>query len=96
MCEDLIKKIYHISKESNINQIVIITNHLKFAGTLCKLEECKEGEGCILTLNNAKMWRIEDICTCGAKDCKCNDANFCSAEWLNINVSKIVAFTLKN
>lgn len=96
MCEELVKKIYHIAKSSGSNQITVITNHLKFCGTLCKLEECKEEESGILTLNNVKMWRIQDICTCGDKNCKCNDQNFCSVEWLNINISKIVAFTIKS
>lgn len=97
MCENLVKKIYHISKKCGINQVTVLTNHLKFSGTLCDLDECKEEkDNCTLTLTNAKMWRIQDICICGSKNCKCNENNFCSIEWLNINVSKIVAFTIKN
>lgn len=94
MCEELVKKIYHISKSSGINQVAVITNHLKFLGTLqegCDYEKNDE----ILNLTNAKMWRLEDICNCKDPNCKCNEENFCSAEYLHINVSKIVAFTLK-
>ena len=97
MCEEMVKKIYHISKKCDTSEISILTNHLKFKGTLCTLSECekKEKGDCILTITNARMWRVEDICICGCKDCKCNENNYVSADWLNINVNKIVAFTFK-
>lgn len=94
MCEEMVKKIYKISEEYKVTQLDVITNHLKFSGMLCECEDVKKDE-CVLTLKDVKIWRLEDICTCKEPDCKCNEVNFCSAEWLHINVSKIVAFTLK-
>lgn len=98
MYEECVKKIYHISRKCGTNHISILTNHLKFSGNLCTLSECEEKEkgDNILTITDAKIWRLEDICNCKEPDCKCNEANFCFVEWLNINVDKIVAFTFKN
>lgn len=93
MCEDMIKKIYDISERYGSKKVAIITNHLKITGTLCECEEKKKDDG-ILTLSDARMWRIQDICTCGEESCKCNEENFCALDWLNINLYKVVAFSL--
>jgi len=34
MCKEIVKKIYHLSKKTEIRQVAIMTNHLKFLGTL--------------------------------------------------------------
>lgn len=94
MSEDMIEKIYGISKEYDVKNITVMTNHLKFSGTLCECGE-KKDDDCVLTISDAKIWRLEDYCTCKEPDCKCNETNFCAVDWLHINLSKIVAFTLQ-
>ena len=92
MCKELAKKIYHIAKKTGSKQVAIMTNHLKFLGTLQE-EEHENDE--IINLTDAKIWRIKDICNCKESECKCDEINFCSADYLHINLSKIVAFTIK-
>lgn len=95
MCKEIVYRIYDISKKCDTDKVAVMTNKLKFCGTLCDCEECiKHNEG-ILTLKDAKIWRIKDLCNCNEPECKCNEGNFCAVEWLNINAEKIVAFTLK-
>ncbi|MFA7658656.1 MAG: hypothetical protein WCY19_04420 [Candidatus Gastranaerophilaceae bacterium] len=94
MCKEMVKKIYSLSKKCGISQIAIITNHLKFLGTLYGEGEREKNDG-TLTLTDAKIWRLKDVCKCGESGCKCDGASFCSADWLHVNVSKIVAFSLK-
>lgn len=93
MCEDIIKEIYKVSKITGSKQIEIVTNHLKFVGQLYCSEEGKKKDDSILTITDAKIWRIEDICNCNEPGCQCNEANFCALDWLHINVYKIVAFS---
>jgi len=93
MCKDILKKIYKTAEKCGTDQIEVITNHLKFTGTICQ-EDCKDIDDGLLTLTDAKMRRIEDICTCTEPDCKCNEANFCALPYLHINLSKVVAFSL--
>lgn len=91
----MVKKIYDISETYEVDKVQVITNHLKMEGTLCKCEDkTNKDDKHILTLMNAKMWRLEDVCKCGEPNCNCDEASFCALEWLHINVSKIVAFTL--
>ncbi len=94
MGEHLVRKIYDISKEYGVDEAVVYTNHLKFVGNIC---ECKEGrkDDDFLTLTDSKIWRLKDICNCNEPECKNNENNFYTTEWIHINVSKIVAFTLK-
>ena len=95
MCEDLVKKIYKISKDYDVNTVKVITNHLKIEGTLCKCEDKDyKDDKCILTLMNAKVWRLEDVCNCGEAGCNCDEASLCTHEYLHINIYKIVAFSL--
>ena len=93
MCKHTVEKIYDISEKCNAKQIAIITNHLKILGTLYQDENIDYDEH-LLTLTNTKLWRLGDICTCKEADCRCDEATFCSLEWLHVNVSKIIAFSL--
>lgn len=95
MCKEIVERIYKISEKCGCKKISVMTNKLKFCGTLCEDKECEKKSEGILTLTNAKVWRIKDICNCKEPDCDRNYANFCAEEWLNINASKIVAFTFK-
>lgn len=95
MCKEIVEKIYKISKKCGVNKVAVMTNKLKFYGTLCECEDCEKKSDGILTLTDAKIWRIKDICNCKEPDCHCNEVNFCAVDWLNINADKIVAFTLK-
>ena len=94
MCIESTKKIYKLAEKCGVDQIAIITNHLKFTGTLCNGNHKDDDEDCVLTLTDAKMWRIEDICTCKEPDCKCNEANFCALPFLHVNLGKVVAFSI--
>lgn len=94
MFEELVKQVYHISKQSGKNEIAIITNHLKIKGTIFEDNDHEKKHEGTLTLTNAKIWRLEDICNCNAPDCNCNEANFCAVEWLHVNAKKIVAFSV--
>lgn len=94
MCKEVIKKMYNLSKEYGTDQITIITNHLKFTGTLCA--DCeKDKEDYIIMLADAKMWRLEDICTCKEPECNCDEATFCPMDCLNINIRKMVGYSFK-
>lgn len=95
MHKHIVEDIYQDSKKHGSKHVKIITNHLKILGTLD--EPCEKGidDDCIIiTLQDAKMWRLEDICTCQASDCKCNDINYLHFDEIHVNVSKIVAFSL--
>jgi len=95
MSEELIEQIYHFSKKCGINQVSMVTNHMKIVGELYHDEnDDKKHEG-FVTLTNAKVWRIEDICNCKEPDCKCDEAtSLCTHDWLHVNVHKIIAFSL--
>ena len=56
MCEKLVKQIYHISEQSGKNEIAVITNNLKFHGTIFKDNEHDFKHEGTLTLKNVKMW----------------------------------------
>lgn len=94
MSGHMVRKIYDISNEYDLEEVVIITNHLKFMGKLCECDKEGKKDDDSLTLTDAKIWRLQDVCNCEEPECKCNEANFCSVDWLHINVSKIVAFSL--
>ena len=95
MSEDMVKRMYELSKKYEADKICIVTNHLKISGNLCKCEgDEKKKDEHILTLMDAKMWRLKDLCKHGETDCNCEDASFCALEWLHVNVAKIVAFSV--
>lgn len=93
MSKHSVEKIYNIAERTGINKVAVLTNHLKFVGTLCQEDDSIDDES-ILTLTDTKMWRIEDVCTCTEPECKCNEANFCALERVHFNMSKVVAFSL--
>ena len=93
MHQELIKQIYEISKEYNAPKVKIVTNHIKICGELC---ECKDPEKprCSLTLKNAKIWMLDDLCKCTDENCGCITPHVIKTEWLHVNPEKIVAFSL--
>lgn len=93
MCSNIVAKIYYISQKEKTKNVMVLTNQLKFCGTL--LEEDHTPDNSALVLKDVKIWRIKDICTCQEPDCKCDEETFIKMDWLHINVSKIVAFSLK-
>lgn len=93
MCSNIVAKIYYISKKENTKNVMVLTSKLKFCGTL--LEEDHTPDNSALVLKDAKIWRIKDICICQEPGCKENENNFFKMDWIHINVSKIVAFSLK-
>lgn len=93
MCEEIIKKIYDISKEYDVKKVKIVTNHIKICGELCKCENLEKLTS-VVTLQNAKIWKLEDLCKCGDSACHCSTPHIIEVEWLHVNVDKIVAFTL--
>jgi len=95
MCKEMIKKIYDISEKCGTDKIAIITNHLKIVGTLCKEDgQDKDKDDYILSLLDAKIWRIGDICTCKEQDCKCDEATFFPLPFLHVNLEKIVGYSI--
>ena len=94
MSEELVKQIHHLAKKCGENKVEILTNHLKISGELSGNENDHKNHEGFLTLSKAKMWRLEDICNCDSPNCKCNEANFCSLEWIHVNVYKVVAFSI--
>lgn len=92
MCHDIIKKIYEISKEYNVKKVKVITNHIKICGELCECGDVEKLES-TLTLQNAKIWILDDLCKCG-EGCACTPPHVISLEWLHVNAKKIVAFAL--
>lgn len=91
MCKETVKKIYDISKEYDAKKLKVITNHIKICGELC---ECGMDNETLITLQNAKIWLIDDLCKCGAEDCNCTTPHVIKLEWLHVNTDKIVAFSL--
>lgn len=93
MCHEIIKEIYDVSKEYNVKNVKIITNHIKICGELCECENMEKLER-ILILKNAKIWRLDDLCKCKDDNCTCVTPHIVNLEWLHVNVKKIVAFAL--
>jgi len=93
MCKEIVEKIYELSEKCGTNKIAVVTNHLKVTGTLCVAEE-KDDEDYMLTLTDAKMWRLEDICTCKEPNCKCDESTFCPVGVLHVNLKKMVGYSL--
>lgn len=93
MCHEIIKQIYEISKEYNVKKVKVITNHIKICGELCECGDVEKLES-TLTLQNAKIWMLDDLCKCGTEGCSCTAPHIISLEWLHVNAKKIVAFAL--
>lgn len=96
MCSEiLIRKINKMVKEFGSNQISILTSHLKIEGSLyeCQCDEdlCSRY---ILNLKDALVCNLSDYCACDGEECECNDYVCFKYDWLNLNASKIVAFSI--
>lgn len=92
MYEELVKKVYEVGEHCETDHIVVLTNHLKISGKLCN--KCKEDKpSLMLTLTDASIWLLNDLCKCGDDECKCSTAKICHLAWLNLNIKKIVGFS---
>lgn len=93
MCHEIVKQVYEISKEYNVKKVKVITNHIKIFGELCECTDMEKLES-TLTLQNAKVWLLDDLCKCGDESCTCTSPHIINLEWIHVNVEKIVAFSL--
>ena len=97
MSTPISKTIKKTSEKTGSSRIVIITSHLKINGRLYSEDgKCQECHDDILTLTDATVCRLRDYCTCEGDDCECNDYVCFKYDWLNINVDKIVAYSIVN
>ena len=95
MFDKLGKKIQKIIKFSESNKIIILTNHLKIDGYVYECDEkCEDSGKCLLTLTDAVVCKLEDYCKCDEESCDCNDYVCFKYDWLHINLSEIVAFSI--
>ena len=95
MTKPISKAIRKIAEKTGSTKIVIFTSRLKIDGYAYfedgKCDECHED---ILTLTKAMVCRLNDYCTCNEDDCSCNDYICFKYDWLNVNVDKIVAYSI--
>ena len=85
MSVDIIDRINKASEMTGgVKDIVIFTNSFKAFGTL--VNDSRENLKNILTLKNVTICHHFDECSCAIESPK--------YEWLNINESKIVAFSI--
>ena len=95
MSKSILKSIRKISENAGSDRIAVITEHLKINGSLYKEKgKCEECNDDILTLTDALVCRLNDYCTCDDDNCTCNDYVCFRYDWLNIFVSKIVAYSI--
>ena len=95
MFDKLGKKIYAIMEKKESNKIVVFTNHLKIDGYVFKCDKkCEDIGDCILTLTDAMICRLDDYCNCNEEKCDCNDYVCFKYDWLHINLSEIVSFSI--
>ncbi len=93
MSKELVKQICHIAKKYKVETVAIMTNHLKIKGKLANCPPDDESD-CILTLNDAKTWLLEDLCKCSDQKCGRESHYISHSEWLGINADKIVSFSI--
>lgn len=95
MSKNLSDAILNIMKENAAQDIVIFTNHLKIDGTIHEFKgRCADCHDCLISLKDVTVCRLEDYCTCSNDDCECNDYVCFKYDWLNINISEVVAFSI--
>lgn len=95
MSKSILKVIQKTVENAGSNRIAVITEHLKINGLLYKDKgKCEECHDDILTLTDALVCRLSDYCTCDDDDCSCNDYVCFRYDWLNICLSKIVAYSI--
>jgi hypothetical protein len=95
MSKSILKTILKTAQNAASNRIAIITEYLKINGNIYEEKgKCEECHDDIITLTNAMVCRLNDYCTCDGDNCDCNDYVCFRYEWLNINVNKIVAYSV--
>lgn len=95
MSKNLGETINNIMEENSTNRVLILTNHLQITGRIHEYkEECENCHNCLVTLKNAKIARIEELCNCSENECECHIPYFAEYDWFNINTSSIVGFSI--
>ena len=87
MSKNLSEAIQNIMKENSSENIVIFTNHLKINGPVHEFKgKCADCHECLIGLQDVTICKLEDYE---------GDDYFCfEYDWLNVNVSEIVAFSI--
>lgn len=95
MSKTISKAIKKICEKVGSDKIMIMTNSLKIDGKLYiedgKCDECHEN---ILTLTDVTICRLKDYCTCDGENCTCDDYICFKYDWLNVNIDKIVLYSV--
>lgn len=93
--KEIKKRMIELCEVNNTNQISILTAHLKIDGSFehC-LPKCKGESDELIALSDVTVCRINDYCTCDEDTCECNDYVCFKYQWLNVNINKIVAFSI--
>lgn len=95
MSKPISKAIYKIAEKNETTRVVIFTNYLKIDGEIVMPEKrCDECHDDILALENAIVCRLKDYCECDDDNCDCNDYVCFRYDWLNVNIDKIVSFSV--
>ena len=95
MSKNLKDAIQNIMEENSTENIVIFTNHLKIDGRIHDFKsKCSDCHDCLIALQDVTICRLEDYCTCTHDDCECHDYMCFKYDWLNINISEIVTFSV--
>lgn len=95
MTNKLHEIVQNIMKENASSNIVIFTNQLKIDGTIHEFKgKCEDCTTCLVALKDVVVCRLEDYCNCNKNECQCNDYMCFKYDWLNINISEIVAFSI--
>ena len=95
MSKSVSKSVKKVCEKVGTNKIVIFTDNLKIDGNLFIEEgKCEECHDDILTLTNALVCRLSDYCNCEGDECNCDDYVCFKYDWLNLNIEKIVAYSV--
>jgi len=92
MSDKLADKIKFIMEKSGSNKITIFTEQLKIDGSVYECPKCNNEY--FLNLTDAYVCRLNDYCTCDEDECECNDYICFRHDWLHINMSHIIAFSI--
>lgn len=95
MSKNLGETINNIMEENSSHKVLILTNHLQISGTIHEYKaQCENCHDCIISLKNAKIARIEELCNCSSNDCECSIPYFSEYNWFNISTNAIVGFSI--
>lgn len=95
MSKNLGEIINNIMEENSTHKVLILTNHLQIRGTIHNYnEQCENCHNCIISLRDAQITRIEELCDCNNNDCECNIPYFAEYRWFNISANSIVGFSI--